>query len=160
VANIAEGFASWIAWAPVGWTPPVTMPADPADISRLAERLAQPEVWCLIALDGAHVAGHVGIAPTTREDPAPAPAGTTNLWQLFVRRPWRGTEVGRELMAAAAAEAGRRGFQTMRLWTPKGAGRARRFYEREGWTLTDAVHENTPIGLPTVQYSRRCDAAG
>jgi len=43
----------------------------------------------------------------------------------------------------------------MRLWTPQGAGRARRFYEREGWTATGNVHEDSPFGLPTVEYARR-----
>jgi hypothetical protein len=33
--------------------------------------------------------------------------------------------------------------------------RARRFYEREGWTLTGRAHdEGSSIGLPTVEYSR------
>jgi GNAT superfamily N-acetyltransferase len=151
VANVEDGFASYIAWAPVGWTPPEQGSAARA---RIVERLAQPDVWCLMALEGENVAGHVGIGPTTREDPAPAPPGTTNLWQLFVRRPWRGSDLARELMAAAVAEAGQRGFQTMRLWTPRGAARARRFYEREGWSLTGEVHETSPTGLVTVQYAR------
>ncbi len=152
VANVEDGFASYIAWAPVGWTPPVQGSAARA---RLAERLAQPDVWCLIALEGENVAGHVAIGPTTLEDPAPAPPGVTNVSQLFVRRPWRGSELARELMAAAVAEADQRGFQTMRLWAPRGAGRARRFYEREGWSLTGEVHETTPSGLVTVQYARQ-----
>ena len=155
VANLEDGFASYIAWAPVGWTPSVAIPDPPAARARIAERLAQPDVWCLIALEGENVAGHVGIGPSTREDPEPAPPGTTNLWQLFVRRPWRGSGLARELMAAAVAEAAARGFHAMRLWTPRGAARARRFYEREGWTPTGEVHEASPSGLVTVQYVRR-----
>ena len=111
-------------------------------------------MWCLLALDGELLAGHVGLGPTTREDPEPAPPGTTNVWQLFVREPWRGRGVAGALVAEAIAEARRRGFETMRLWTPRGAARARGFYEREGWRLTGEVHEHTPSGLPTVQYAR------
>ena len=151
VANVADGFAGYLAWAPEGWTPPAHGPAETA---RLAARLRDPEIWSLMALEGEEVVGHVGLGPTTREDPGPAPAGTINVWQLFVRAPWQGTGVAAALMEAAVAEARRRGFQTMRLWTPRGAGRARRFYEREGWTATGAVHEHTPSGLATVQYAR------
>ncbi len=155
VANVADGFASYRAWAPDGWSPPVIGHTETA---RLTERLAQPEVWCLMACDGEQVAGHVGLGPTTREDPAPAPAGTTNVWQLFVRAPWRGRGVAASLMERAVAEAGARGYETMRLWTPRGAARARRFYEREGFVLTGAVHERTPSGLVTVQYARPVSA--
>jgi GNAT superfamily N-acetyltransferase len=157
VANVAEGFESYRAWAPEGWTPPVH---GPADVDRVAARLAEPEVWSLLALEGEYVAGHVGIGPTTREDPGPAPAGTTNLWQLFVRAPWRGRGVAGRLMGEALAEAERRGFETMRLWTPRGAARARRFYEREGWALTGAIHERSPSGLVTVQYARSLGRGG
>jgi GNAT superfamily N-acetyltransferase len=156
VANVADGFASYSAWAPQGWSPPVMGRAETA---RLEERLAQPGVWSLIAFDGEQVAGHVGLGPTTLEDPHPAPAGTTNVWQLFVREPWRGRGVAGALMARAVAEAACRGFETMRLWTPEGAARARRFYEREGFVLTGAAHEHTPSGLATVQYARAVSGA-
>ncbi len=106
-ANVAEGFESYREWAPEGWSPPAI---GAAAIARVAERLAQPEVWSLIALDGEETAGHVGLSPTTGEDPQPAPAGTTNVWQLFVRGPWRGRGVASALMAAAVAEAERRGL--------------------------------------------------
>jgi GNAT superfamily N-acetyltransferase len=157
VANVADGFASYTEWAPDGWAPPAH---GPAEVARLAGRLAEPGVWCLIAIDGDLTAGHVGIGPTTREDPAPAPAGTTNVWQLFVRGPWRGSGVAGALMGEAIAEAQRRGFHTMRLWTPQGAGRARRFYEREGFIATGAVHEHSPSGLVTVQYARSLRGEG
>jgi hypothetical protein len=57
-------------------------------------------------------------------------------------------------MQAAVAEAMRRGFSQMRLWTPEGAARARRFYEREGWSRTGRVHRHSAVGLPTVEYGR------
>ena len=150
-ANVADGLASYREWAPAGWTSPAI---GAAEIARVADRLGEPGVWSLLALDGGHVAGHIGLGPTTREDPEPAPPGTTNVWQLFVREPWRGRAVASALMRAAVAEAEERGFETMRLWTPQGAGRARAFYEREGWRLTGEIHERTPIGLVTVQYAR------
>jgi GNAT superfamily N-acetyltransferase len=77
--------------------------------------------------------------------------------QLFVRPAWQGRGIATRLMDAAAREARQRGFTRMRLWTPQGQSRARRFYEREGWTFTGAVHEDSPFGLPVVEYSRTLD---
>ncbi len=148
---IAVGFESYRAWAPPDWTPPV---ADAAARERLAAALGRADVWCLLAVDRDEVAGHVALAAVTVEDPEPAPPGVTNLWQLFVRPSWQGRGVAPALMAAAVQEARRRGFARLRLWTPRGAARARRFYERQGWAPTGRVHEHSPSGLPTLEYGR------
>jgi GNAT superfamily N-acetyltransferase len=76
------------------------------------------------------------------------------IWQLFVRPAWHGHGTATALVRAAGAEALTRGFSHMRLWTPEGAARARRFYEREGWALTGRVHPKSDFGLPTVEYGR------
>ena len=81
-----------------------------------------------------------------------------NLWQLFVRPAWHGRGIANALMEAAVHEARQRGFTRMRLWTPQDQRRARRFYEREGWTLTGGVHYESPFGLPVVEYARNLDA--
>jgi GNAT superfamily N-acetyltransferase len=151
-ANVADGFASYLEWAPPGWTPP---PIDDASMARLAMGLAGPDIWCVMALDGDETAGHAGLAPVTTEEPAPAPAGAIYLRQMFVRSRWRGSGVAAMLMAAAVEEARHRELTQMILWTPRDAERARRFYEREGWTLTGRAHdEGSSIGLPTVEYRR------
>jgi GNAT superfamily N-acetyltransferase len=155
-ASVAEGFDGYREWAPAAWRP---LAPTPEMVATLRSRLSDADVWCLLALDGAAVVGHVALAATSGEEPEPAPPGTTNLWQLFVRRHWHGSGIAMTLMRAAVAEAGRRGFTTMRLWTPRGAARARRFYEREGWTPTGAVHEQSPTGLVTVQYERAVGAS-
>ena len=150
-ANVADGFATYLEWAPARWAPPEITPAA---LARLRSRLSSDDVWCLVALEREGVIGHVLLAPTSGEEPQPAPPGVTNLAQMFVRRGWHGAGVAAALIGAAVAEADRRGFTTIRLWTPKGAARARRFYEREGWSATGAVHERTPSRLPTVEYRR------
>jgi GNAT superfamily N-acetyltransferase len=151
-ANIAAGFDSYRAWVPAGWS--MDAPG-PADIARLGGRLVDPDVWCLLALHGDELAGHVALALVTAEDPRPAADGVVNLWQLFVGERWRGRGLAAKLMREACAEARRRGFEAMRLWTPRGAQRARRFYEREGWTASGREHEHTPARLPTVEYVLR-----
>lgn len=150
-AVAAEAIAGYREWAPSEWAPPVP---SPADVSRLAGALARTEVWCLVALDAEEAIGHVALSLFTVENPEPPPRGTINLWQLFVRPEWQGQGVATRLMDAAVGEAQQRGFARMRLWTPQGAARSRRFYEREGWVLTGGVHEDSPFGLPLVEYAR------
>jgi GNAT superfamily N-acetyltransferase len=146
-----EGFETYRAWAPLGWTPPVVGEGDP---ERFASALARPDVWFLVALSDGTVIGHVALSLSTREDPVPPPLGTVFLWELFVRAEWHGQGVAPVLVRAAVTEALRRGFSRIQLWTPEGAARARRFYEREGWTLAGRVHPHSDFGLPTVEYAR------
>ena len=67
----------------------------------------------------------------------------------------RGSPAGKALMARAVEEASEAGFTCMRLGTPTGQVRARRFYEREGWTQVAEI-EDTPLGFPVVEYRRPC----
>ena len=149
--NIAEGFESYREWAPPGWKPPIL---GEADIKRLQARLGDDDVWCLVALDGEEIVGHVALSLDTAEDPGPPPPGVVNLWQLFVHRAWQGRGVATQLIEAAVEQAAQLAYSVLRLWTPCGAARARRFYEREGWQSTGAVHEQSPSGLATVEYRR------
>jgi GNAT superfamily N-acetyltransferase len=151
MATLAEAFESYCEWAPAGWQPP-SQSAEATDL--LAKELSRPDVWCLVAESQRGPVGHVALSPTTIVQPEPAPVGTVNLWQLFVRPAWQGRGVGRCLMRSALGEAHRRGFARLRLWTPRGAARSRRFYEREGWTPTGNERDESPIGLPIVEYER------
>jgi GNAT superfamily N-acetyltransferase len=149
--SLTEGFESYRTWAPADWTPPVVGEGDPETFAAI---LARPDVWFTVAVSDNAVIGHVALSVSTREAPGPPPPGTVFLWQLFVRPTWHGRGIATELVREAGAEAAEQGFSQMRLWTPAGAGRARRFYEREGWTLTGRVHPSSDIGLPTVEYVR------
>jgi hypothetical protein len=53
----------------------------------------------------------------------------------------------------AIEEASARGFTAMRLFTPVGQARARRFYEREGW-VTGSLQIDVAGGLPAIEYRR------
>jgi hypothetical protein len=53
----------------------------------------------------------------------------------------------------ALEEAARRGFPTIRLFTPVGQARARRFYEREGWEERGEPFD-APLGLSLIEYRR------
>jgi len=58
------------------------------------------------------------------------------------------------LHALALEEAARRRYETIRLYTPHGAARARAFYEREGWELAGPAFSEPLLGLDLVEYRR------
>jgi GNAT superfamily N-acetyltransferase len=146
-----EGFEGYRSFAPPDWEPP-----DPRqELESLREHLGSPDVWCLIAEEDGEPAGHVAVMPATRHDhwPSDDPA-LAHLWQLFVRPPWWGSGLASALHAEALRETGSRGFTTIRLYTPAGQARARRFYEREGWTAAGEAFDDAEFGLPLVEYRR------
>jgi GNAT superfamily N-acetyltransferase len=150
MATVAEGFDSYRAFAPPDWEPP-----DMAiEGMRMRAQLAQPETWCEIAEIEQAIAGHVAFM-SARSHPLGAAVGAdvAHLWQLFVRRRFWGSGAAGRLLADAVAEAAGRGFRAMRLFTPEGQARARRFYEREGWTLHGAPFDGG-LGIPLVEYRR------
>lgn len=149
--TLTEAFQGYLAWAPPDWSPPLGRDEEE---TFLATALSRPGVWCLLATAHGRTVGHVALSPFTMVEAQPPPPGTINLWQLFVRPAWQGSGIAVQLLGAAIAEAQRKSFTRMRLWTPRGAARARRFYEREGWTATGSTREETVVGLPVVQYAR------
>jgi GNAT superfamily N-acetyltransferase len=69
-----------------------------------------------------------------------------------VRNDRWGSGLARELHDAAVAEARGRGFTAMRLFAAAGQGRARRFYEREGWVQQGDPSYDPAPGLEMVEY--------
>jgi GNAT superfamily N-acetyltransferase len=149
-AVLAEGFDSYRSFAPPGWEPP-----DPqAELRWLRDFLGNEEVWCLVAEEDGEMAGHVAIMPT-RIHPHPSDDDAmAQFWQLFVREPWWGSGLATALHAEAVREAGARGFTSMRLFTPAAHARARRFYEREGWTAVGEPVDALDFGMPLLEYRR------
>jgi GNAT superfamily N-acetyltransferase len=149
-AVIAEGFESYRAFAPAGWRPPTIEEFRDA----MAQRLGQPAVWCLLAERGPNVAGYVALLPAAEARRPVADPRLAHLWMLFVSVSWWGTGLAAALHAAACEAATARGFTALRLFTPAGQARARRFYEREGWKLTGGPHVEEDLGLAVVEYRR------
>jgi GNAT superfamily N-acetyltransferase len=148
------GFESYREWAPDGWEPP----PHSLEIRSIRERLRADTTWCALALDPTgEPAGHVGITHAAERDrPHVRIAGRAHLWMLFVRPPWWGSGLARKLHALGLEEAARRGYETIRLYTPYGAARARAFYEREGWTPAGRPFPEPLLGLDLVEYRRVC----
>ena len=146
------GFDGYRAFAPPGWRPPDARSEN--EIARVRVRLAEPTTWAMIAEDGGLVAGHAGYVPQ------PGAPGSAHLWQLFVRPPWWGSGVAAALIDEALAAAAAEGYRRMRLFTPREQGRARAFYEREGFRHTGWEAFEETIGLVLVEYARERLEAG
>jgi GNAT superfamily N-acetyltransferase len=149
VAIIVEGFETYRAFAPEGWTPP----SGSDEVERMRTLLGEDHVWYAVAENAGAIVGLVGFLAADRlqwspsEDPALA-----HFRNLFVAPAHWGTSVATQLHAAAVVEARARGFRSMRLFTPAGQERARRLYEREGWQLTVAPFYDGRIGFEIVEY--------
>lgn len=144
--TLAIGFDGYREFAAYGWQPPDVRSGP--ERTRMRERLDTGATWAAIAEDGGVAAGHVGFVPQ------PGVAGSAHLWQLFVRPPWWGTGLARELLAGAIEAALDQGYRRMRFFTPRDQARARRFYEREGFTWTGWEGLEEPLGLVLVEYAR------
>ena len=139
------GFESYREFAPPGYRPP-----DRAhEIGMFREALAAQTYWARVAEDDAGVVGHVGFH---RREIEP---GLVHFQRLFLMpRAW-GSGLGGRLHALAIEEMRRCGFERARLFTPAGHERARRFYEREGWSVHGEEFPEPRLGgLPLVEYRR------
>jgi len=144
-----DGLRSYAEWSP-GWQLDAPPPSSDA---WLGSTLARPDVWWLVSCEpetGA-VVGHVSLAHTTTLD-REAVDGRVQLWQLFVTRPFWGSGVADQLLTNAIATATDRGYEQLTLWTPNGASRAKRFYERAGLVRTGQRRHDSRLGLSAVEY--------
>jgi GNAT superfamily N-acetyltransferase len=151
VAVTMEGFETYRSFAPAGWEPP----AAAEEVERVAALLGRDDVWYRVAEQAGELVGHVGFLPAAGlewarvDDP-----GLVHFRQLFVTQRHWGTGLATTLHGAAVDEATARGFEAMRLFTPAAQDRARRFYEREGWTLARPPAFEPRIGLDIAEYRR------
>ena len=146
-ATVHEGFESYRGWAPRGWDPPPFS----LQLSIVEDRL--PRAVCFVAEEDGRMAGHVGFLPA-RDEP-----GVAHLWMLFVREPWWGGGLARDLLARIVTAAADAGYGSMRLVTPAEHARARRFYEREGWRADGSAVYEPMLALTIVTYRRRLGGA-
>lgn len=149
----SESFEDYRSFAPRGWEPP---PAD-QELDSVSGKLGLPQVWSRVAEAGGELVGHVAFMPATMGRRPLEEPGLAHFWMLFVRPSHQGTGLAAELHAAAVAAAAERRFSSMRLFTPAEHVRARRFYEREGWTAFAEPFDDEDFGLPVVEYRRRLE---
>jgi len=122
--------------------------------SRWTERLAEPPlgVETLVAEDGGRVIGFTGFGPSRDED---APAGTGEVYAIYLQPEWFGLGAGRELFARANDRLRELGYARATLWVLATNERSRRFYERAGWAFdgTESTHQDQCLNMPIVRYA-------
>jgi ribosomal protein S18 acetylase RimI-like enzyme len=73
--------------------------------------------------------------------------GEGELYAIYALPEAWGSGIGPALMTAALAALRATGFATASLWVLEDNPRARRFYEREGWTQR-GLREEEVLGIP------------
>jgi GNAT superfamily N-acetyltransferase len=146
---VADAFRGYLEFAPAGWEPP----GAEVEVEHLEPLMRDPEFWCVVAERDGGVVGHSAFVPARTSRVPEADQGLVHLRALFVDRAWWGSGVAQTLHSMALEEAARRGFETIRLFTPVAHPRARRFYEREGWQSVRELPD-PPLGLPLIEYRR------
>jgi len=105
---------------------------------------ASPDARILVAEEGDSI---VGVA-TCRRD-----GESCELRALYVVPDSWGTGVAQRLLESVLDAMRDRGAGEAVLWVVEANGRARRFYEREGWML-DGEKRVSPLGPQEVRYRR------
>ena len=136
------------------------MPDEYLDGLRATERAAgwerslgreRPRGAVLVAEQDGEVVGFAALGPS------PDPEGAGELFSINVDPDHWGTGAGRALLEAAHDELARLGFSETVLWVLPANARARRFYERAGWTCDGTERTVDALGatVPEVRYRRR-----
>ena len=146
---VADSFEGYREFAPEGWEPP----SAEAEAKLLEPLFERPDFWCAVAEHDGGVVGHSAFLPAGSAMSPSGDDGLAHLRALFVDREWWGRGVAGRLHLMALEEAARRGFHAIRLYTPVAQARARRFYEREGWSAAGEPFESD-LGLTLVEYRR------
>jgi GNAT superfamily N-acetyltransferase len=148
--GMVEGMEVYRSFAPAGWSPP---PLG-EEVEHTRHLLGDDRVWTLVAEAGGELVGQITILPAAIAGRPVDDPQLAHLRNLFLRPDHWGTGLARTLHDAALDEARRRGFTRIRLIVAAGYGRARRFYEREGWAPDgDEVFDPVP-GLVILEFRR------
>jgi GNAT superfamily N-acetyltransferase len=132
------------------------LPADRLDALTVGQRvplwerlLANPDQSTFVEDAGEGVVAFVNVGPSRERD-----AGG-ELYAIYALPETWGTGVSHELMAAALDALRAAGHASAVLWVLEHNPRARRFYEREGWTLDGArkVEQFLATDVAEVRYS-------
>jgi GNAT superfamily N-acetyltransferase len=152
-ALVTGGFATYREFAPAGWEPRPALEEE-AD---LRERLGRGDTHAHVAIARGAAAGFTLWSPAfTEAEPRERIPGRAHLSALFIARPHWGTGVATRLLDWSVAGMRDSGYSEAQLWTPRDHGRARAFYEREGWApVPDGEKFSPDLGLDLVLYILR-----
>ena len=121
------------------------------DVDARAERwrrwLEDGEAAFVVELDG-RVVGFSWVGPSRDED------AEGELYAIYALPDAWGTGAGSQLMDAGVESMRASGYRNAVLWVLEDNPRARRFYEREGWSLDGGRKDAEFVGMrvPEVRY--------
>jgi GNAT superfamily N-acetyltransferase len=113
---------------------------------------AEPQFWPFVAED--ETGRVVGFA-TTGASRDVVGEGEGELYAIYALPEAWGTGAGRALLAAVLGALRDAGFLTASLWVLEDNPRARRFYEREGWSLDGGRRKEDFLGVPITEVRYR-----
>ncbi|HWX08502.1 MAG TPA: GNAT family N-acetyltransferase [Gaiellaceae bacterium] len=109
------------------------------------EILNEDDTTAFVAEDDGRIVGFATVGPS-REDDADG-----ELYAIYVEPEAWGTAAGPALIQAGVGVLRDCGFRDAVLWVLEDNPRARRFYEREGWSLDGNRREGEHLGVATVE---------
>jgi ribosomal protein S18 acetylase RimI-like enzyme len=154
--SIAEVVVAAWRWAYRGLMPDAVLDGLSIDEREATwrEGLTDPKPgWgCLVAEDRGSIVGFVGYGPPL--EPVEA-AGIGEVYAIYLDPGVVGSGIGRALFAEGTRRLREAGFHRAFLWVLDTNERARRFYERAGWTWdgTTSAHRVDCAELPIVRYA-------
>jgi RimJ/RimL family protein N-acetyltransferase len=146
-ALVRAAFEDYVAISPPGWAPREHTLEEEHAI------LDHPDPRTLVAMPGGVLAGTVMYRPASTSRLQSDDPGLIHFVRLFVHPGWHGSGLAQRLHQLAVDDCRARGFTRMVLFTPYAQGRARRFYERQGWAHVADDFADERFGMPTSQYS-------
>ena len=143
----------------------VTAPDDGARVRQsFRTRPWQRMIVAMASGANAGVIGYASFGPETDVLSAPWPhplsadgedGRVAELYALYVRPAWWSTGTGRALMERVLARSARAGYASIALWVLRDNRRARRFYERAGFTPDGATNVLTRLSsVIELRYRR------
>lgn len=98
-----------------------------------------PPAAIYVAVDDQRILGFTHVGPARFDDDERRESGIGEVWAIYVDPDHWSSGVGSALMRTALAHLTGTGFAKIRLWVLSGNTRARRFYERCGFTADGAA---------------------
>ena len=133
---------------------------DKLDLSNSTERWERalraaewPKAGVMVAVPGPEMVGFARFGPT--RDKGEDAALVAEIRQIYIAPEVWGKGVGKRLMSTALARLAASGYAQATLWVLDTNSRARRFYERCGWTQDGAARRNDSYSVPLADVRYR-----
>ena len=148
---ITAAQSTWVEWAGAALTP-----YDVAELTATwRARLEDPTTIAFVSLTEERITAVAAAGPEAASfQPSRIEDVSAHLSTLFALPETHGDGSTQALHSAVLVELAACGYETVRLWVPAGASRARRFYERNDWAATGAT--TLFAGLERVEMRRSC----